>query len=265
MLTLGLLNNYTNVRHAFFTRIGGVSTGLYATLNTSFGSRDDPENVARNRAIALEMMNLPPGALVTGYQEHGTRVATADAPWAHDEAPRADGLVTRTRRIALGVLTADCAPVLLADPEAGVVGAAHAGWRGAKAGIVQAVIRRMAELGAEPGRIKAAIGPCIAHRSYEVGPEFPERILGRPLGPEPGADEAPGDHDLFAPARRRGHYLFDLPGYVQRQCGAAGVTDVAATPCDTFQEEDRFYSYRRATLRGEPDYGRCLSAIVLES
>ena len=261
VITLGILDDLGTLRHAFFTRQGGVSEGVFATLNAGYGSGDDPGRVAENRALAMAELGLAPEALVTAYQVHGTEVAVVDAPWAPGEGPEADGMVTRTPGIALGVLTADCAPVLLADDEAGVMGVAHAGWRGAAAGIVEAVVARMCGLGAEAGRITAAVGPCIGQRSYEVGPEFPALLRGQ--DPAPGPAQGGGAGDLLAPAPRRGHYLFDLAGYVVGRCRAAGIARTAGVPCDTYREEDRFFSYRRAFLRGEAQYGRCLSAIAL--
>jgi YfiH family protein len=267
VLTLGPFDELPGVRHAFFTRRGGVSSGLYASLNAGYGTDDDPAKVARNRALAMESLGLGPDALVTAYQVHGTAVAVVDAPLKRGRAPRADGLVTQRPGLALGMLTADCAAVLFADSEAGVVGAAHAGWRGAKDGVIEAVIGKMCELGAKRGNIAAAIGPCIAKESYEVGPEFPKAVLGRPLAAGDqmgGAVAAESGRDLFAPAPRARHYLFDLAGYVVGRCRAAGVTKTALLPADTFREEERFFSYRRALVRGEPDYGRCLSVILLE-
>ncbi len=263
MITVGLLDELSNVRHGFFTRRGGVSTGVYATLNASFGSGDDPRQVARNRALAMEMLGLPPEALATAYQVHGTTVAVVDAPWPRATAPEADGLVTRRPGVALGVLTADCVPLLLADGRAGVVAAAHAGWRGAAAGIVEEVIEAMCALGAKRGNIAATVGPCIAKESYEVGPEFPALVLGEPSSPERAESQQAGDHDLFRPSPRDGHYQFDLETYVLRRAEAAGLARIAKCRADTLRDEDRFFSYRRAYLRGERDYGRCLSAIAL--
>jgi YfiH family protein len=162
--------------------------------------------------------------------------------------------VTRSRGVALGILTADCVPILLADPEAAVIGAAHAGWRGALTGVIDATVQAMVRLGAVPQRIRAAVGPCIAQRSYEVGPEFPAPFLAA----------QPGNDDFFAPARREGHFLFDLSGYVERRLGETGIAGIQRAPCDTVAEASRFFSYRRACLDGEREYGRGLSAIVLE-
>jgi YfiH family protein len=263
VITLGLFDALPDVRHGFFTRQGGVSTGAYATLNASFGSGDDPGHVARNRALAMEMLGLAPGALATAFQVHGTNVAVVEEPWPQPAAPEADGLVTTSPGVALGVLTADCVPLLLADAGARVVAAAHAGWRGAAAGVVEAVIEAMCALGAKRGDIAATLGPCIAAASYEVGPEFPELVLGEPFSPERAESEEPRDHDLFRPSPREGHYLFDLGSYVARRAEAAGVARIAIRSADTYRDEDRFFSYRRATLRGERSYGRLLSAIAL--
>lgn len=254
MITVSALNGISGVRHAFFTRDGGVSEGIYASLNCGPGSRDEPRRVAENRSRALSQVGLKPDRLVTLYQEHGTRVITVEAPWAFDERPHADAMVTGQPGLALGILTADCAPVLLADGEAQVVAAAHAGWKGALAGVLEATVEAMLAQGARKERIIAGIGPCIAQRSYEVGPEVIERFKA-----EDGAAD-----DYFAPGRRDGHALFDLPGYVARRLSRHGVTEVMPTPCDTYREANRFFSYRRATHHNETDYGRMLSLIFLE-
>jgi polyphenol oxidase len=254
MITLSALNDAAGIRHGFFTREGGVSEGLFSSLNVGFGSGDAPELVAENRARAMAALDLPADRLVTCFQVHSPEVVVVDRRWRREDAPRADALVTRRRGLALGILTADCLPVLLADPEAAVVGAAHAGWRGALTGVVDATVRAMVGLGAAPSRIRAALGPCIAQRSYEVGPEFPAPFLAA----------RPGNGDFFATARREGHFLFDLAGYVERRLGDCGIAGIQRTPCDTVAETTRFFSYRRACLNGESDFGRSLSAIVLE-
>lgn len=254
MITVSALNSLSNVRHAFFTRNGGVSDGIYASLNCGYGSGDEPEKVTANRARAMTLMEMPAEALVTVRQEHTPTVITVTEPFPHSDAPVADALVTDRPRVVVGVLTADCAPVLLADGTAGVVAAAHAGWKGALAGILENTIERMVEMGAKKARIVAGIGPCIAQRSYEVGPEFPAPFLA----------EAPDNERFFAPSPRDGHYMFDLPGYVARKLARAGVAEVMPTPCDTCREDNRFFSYRRALLNGENAYGRMLSAIALE-
>jgi YfiH family protein len=254
MITVSALNALSRVRHAYFTRGRGISEGLYASNNCGFSSQDDPDNVRRNRQRAVERMEMPPEALVTVSQQHTADVVIAESPWPQDKLPVADGIVTDRPRLVLGVLTADCAPVLLADGKAGVVAAIHAGWRGALAGVLANGVAKMTDLGAKPDRIVAGIGPCIGHRSYEVGPEFPAPFL----------EQDPDNEIYFSPARREGHFMFDLPGFVAKQLVRAGVREIMPTPCDTCREEARFFSHRRATLRGEPDYGRQLSAIALE-
>jgi hypothetical protein len=254
VITSDALGVGSGIRHAFFTRRGGVSAGLFSSLNCGFGSGDSPENVARNRQIAVAGLGLAADRLVTVRQAHSTTVVTVERSWRREESPSADGLVTAVRGIALGVLAADCAPILLHDPVAQIIGAAHGGWRGALGGIVEATVARMAALGSERSRIRAAVGPCIGRRSYEVGPEFPQ----------PFAAEDPVSTDYFAPAPRDGHFLFDLAGYIAHRLSRAGIATVEVAPHDTVAEEDWFFSYRRACLRGERTYGRGLSAIVLE-
>jgi YfiH family protein len=254
MITLAPLTDAPGVRHAFFTREGGVSQGIFASLNCGFGSGDAIESVAENRARAAATLDVAPDRLVTCYQIHSPAVVTVETPWRREENPRADAMVTQRRGVALGILTADCVPVLFADPKARVIGAAHAGWRGALGGVVEATVEAMAALGARPQRIRAGVGPCIAKASYEVGPEFPAPFLA----------EDPGNAELFTPARRTGHFMFDLPAYVERRLRRAGVAAVERADVDTVTAEDRFFSYRRTCLRGEKDYGRGLSAIVLE-
>ena len=253
MITLDLLDRDLGIRHAFFTRQGGVSGGFFASLNCGFGSGDVAETVARNRAIAMERLGFSPDRLVTCHQVHSSTVVTVEKPWPRDAAPRADGLVTRGSGIALGILAADCAPILFADAVANVIGAAHGGWRGALGGIIEATLDRMQASGATRARIRAGIGPCIAQTSYEVGPEFPQQFLAQ--------DEASAAY--FAPAARTGHFLFDLPGYIESRLARAGVMTIERAPRDTVAEDGHFFSYRRACLRGEPVYGRALSAIAL--
>jgi YfiH family protein len=254
MITLGLLDDDTSIRHAFFTRRGGVSGGLYESLNCGFGSGDAADSVARNRGIAMGQLDLAADRLVTCRQIHSTTVVIIERTWPREAAPQADGMVTRVSDIALGVLTADCAPILFQDPVANVIGAAHGGWRGALGGVVEATIEQMEAIGAERGRIRAAIGPCIARNSYEVGPEFSQRFLAQ--------DTASASY--FAPALRTGHFMFDLPGYIEHRLARAGIGAVQHAYYDTVAEEERFFSYRRSCLRGEPAYGRGLSAIVLK-
>jgi polyphenol oxidase len=254
VITSGVLEADSNIRHAFFGRRGGVSEGPFASLNCGFGSGDSTARVARNREIAMRRLGLPVERLVTVRQVHSAMVVTVERPWRREDAPHADGLVTAVPGIALGVLAADCAPILFHDPVANIIGAAHGGWRGALGGIVEATLVRMAALGAECCRMRAAIGPCIAQCSYEVGPEFPQPFL---------ADD-PGTTCHFIPATREGHFLFDLRGYIAHRLARAGVATVEVVAHDTVAEDEQFFSYRRACLRGERVYGRGLSAAALE-
>ncbi len=241
------------VSHAFFTRQGGVSAGLYGSLNCGPGSRDVPENVIENRARAARKFGMPAHALLTLRQEHTADVVTVTKGWSHEEMPVADGMVTCVPGLMLGILTADCAPVLFAAPAAGVIGAAHAGWKGAIGGVLEATLEAMEALGAARSDIRAAIGPCIAQPSYEVGAEFREAFV---------RERAEND-EFFLPSDRADHFLFDLAGYVSFRLASAGVKNVLAAGVDTFQDNERFFSYRRTTKRGEADYGRHLSALAL--
>jgi YfiH family protein len=234
------------VAHGFFGRRGGVSRGDVAGLNCGLGSGDERALVIENRRLAAEAV-LPGAALVGVHQVHGTTCITVSEPWGHDSRPEADALVTNRPGILLSVVTADCAPVLLADREAGVVGAAHAGWRGAAAGVCEAAVAAMVRLGADAGRIAAAVGPCIAQRNYEVDHGFAER-LGE--GGEGFLGEGPS-----------GKPHFDLEGYVAARLAAAGVRQVETLGLDTYADDARFYSYRRASHRGEAGYGRQISMI----
>ena len=241
------------VRHGFFGRAGGVSDGLYRSLNCGYGSGDDPEAVRENRARAAAACELAQATLCSTYQVHSADAIVVTAPWSRGEAPRADAMATSTPGLALAILTADCVPVLLADHEAGVIGAAHAGWRGALNGILEAAVSAMLSLGAQAKDIRAAIGPAIGPASYEVGPEFPAPFLAR----------NPRDEDLFTPAEREGHVLFDITGYVARRLSGLGLAALGATGGDTCAEAGRFFSYRRSLHRGEPDYGRNISIVAL--
>ncbi len=239
------------VAHGFLGRRGGVSSGAVAGLNAGLGSGDEPSLVMENRRLAAEAI-MPRAALVGVYQVHGNICVNVTEPWGHDARPKADALVTDRRGILLSVVTADCAPVLLADREAGVVGAAHAGWRGAAAGITEATIAAMLKLGAKIERIAAAVGPCIALRNYEVDRAFAEALLREDAGNERFFAQGPA-----------GKPHFDLEAYVVARLAAAGVREIEALGLDTYGDEDRFYSFRRATHRGEPDYGRQISLIGL--
>ena len=240
------------VRHGFFTRRGGVSQGLYASLNTGRGSSDDPAAVEENRRRVAADLDVDPGALLACYQIHSRVVHTATEPWG-DQRPEGDAVVTRTPGLACAALAADCAPVLLADPEAGVVGAAHAGWKGAIGGVVEAAVEAMQALGARSDRMVAAVGPCIGPQSYEVGLEFLARFSA----------EAPGSERFFRPGASEDRRLFDLPGFVLSRIAAVGVARAEWIGRDTLVEEDLFFSNRRAYLRGEGDYGRLISAVRL--
>jgi YfiH family protein len=252
MISDAALSGIAHVRHGFFTREGGVSDGAYASLNCGFGSGDAPEAVAENRRRALSRLGPGAAAIVTAYQVHGFEVAVVERPWAHGAAPRADALVTRTPGVALGILTADCAPVLLADAEARVAGAAHAGWRGALGGVVEAAVDAMERLGARRTSIVAAIGPTIGRASYEVGPEFRQAFLHQSAG-----------NDVFFDATSNGKFRFDLGSYVERRLAATGIGTVGRIAADTCAEGDRFFSWRRTSLEGGRDYGRALSVIAL--
>jgi polyphenol oxidase len=247
------LSSHATVRHAFFTREGGVSEGLYASLNGGLGSGDDPARVVENRRRMMAQFAFPEEALVSLYQVHSPDVVVVERPWPRLKRPRADAMVTRAPGIALGIATADCGPLLLADPFGGIVGAAHAGWRGALAGVVEATVAAMERLGAERSRIVAVLGPTISQAAYEVGPELVERFR----------DDDPANARFFRPAERGGHALFDLPGYIGATLEAAGVGEHEILGHCTYTEEHRFFSYRRATHRGEPDYGRLISAIAV--
>jgi YfiH family protein len=246
-----LLSQVAGVRHAFFTRQGGVSQGVYDSLNVGVGSRDDPEAVQENRARAAMAMGVEAQRLLTCYQIHSSIAVAASAPWA--QRPEADAVVAAAPNLACAALSADCAPILLADGEARVVGAAHAGWKGALGGVLAAAVEAMVGQGARRERIVAAVGPCIAQASYEVGAEFRDRF----------AAEAAGSVRFFAAGRSPGKYQFDLPGFVLARLAESGVQTAEWIGRDTCAEEALFFSNRRGFLRGEADYGRLLSAIVL--
>lgn len=237
------------VPHGFLGRRGGVSTGLVAGLNAGLGAGDDAAAVQANRALAVQAV-LPGAALATVYQVHSADCAVAIGPWPDAERPHADALVTDRPGLLLGIVTADCAPVLLADPAAGVIGAAHAGWKGALGGVTDAVIAAMERLGAKRGQIAAAIGPCIAQASYEVDAAFRDRFCA----------EHPSNAAFFATGRS-GHFQFDLEGYVAQRLETAQIGTVERLRRDTYADPAEFYSYRRATHANAPNYGRQLSLI----
>ena len=253
VLASPLLAALPGVQHAFFTRQGGVSQGLYASLNVGPGSGDDAALVAENRRRAAARFGLDAKALVTGYQVHSANVAVVSGPWPGGVARQVDGLVTGKAGVVCGVLTADCAPVLIADAEAKRVATVHAGWRGALAGIVAEAVRQLERQGAEPSRMTAAIGPCIGPKSYEVGLEFEAAFVA--------AD--PVNRRFFVPGAQPEKRLFDLPAFVLDQLARAGVARAEWVGRDTYAEPDLFFSNRRAVHQAEPDYGRLLSAIAL--
>src|SRR3984885_887043 len=241
------------IRHGFFTRQGGVSGGLYASLNGGVGSKDNIEHVAENRARMATAVGVTPDRFVTAYQIHSPHVVVAETPWTAETRPRADAIVTRMRALAIGISTADCGPVLLADPKARVIGAAHAGWRGALTGVVEATIEVMERLGARRNEIRAALGPMIRQQNYEVGSDLIERF----------GTEDPASSRFFAPAAREGHAMFDLPGYIDSRLTRAGIRYVEDLGHCTYADPERFFSFRRTTHRGEADYGRHVNAIAL--
>jgi len=247
-----LLAAIPGLRHAFFTREGGVSDGVYSHLNGGLGSRDDPTHIAENRRRMAEQMGLAPTHLINVHQVHSPDAVVVAGPW-DGQRPKADALVTRTDGLAIAVTTADCGPVLLVEPNARVIGAAHAGWKGALTGVLEATVAAMEKLGAERGGIVAAIGPMIRQPSYEVGGEFVTRFL------DADADNAV----FFLPSSREGHAMFDLAGFIRDRLKAAGVLMIDDLGLDTYSDE-RFFSYRRSVHRGEPDYGRHVHAIALE-
>lgn len=248
-------NGKDPVFHGFFTRAGGASTELYAGLNCGPGSQDDPAAIAENRKRAAEVLGVSADRLLTLYQIHSAACQSVSGPWPGGKAPEADALVTATPGLAIGVLTADCAPVLFAGEGAGgpVIGAAHAGWKGAVSGILESTVAAMKDLGARADSIRACIGPCIRRESYEVSQDFLAPFLEQ---------DAENDR-FFAPGKALGLFQFDLAAYVAHRLTLAGVEPVYDTGGDTCAEESRFFSFRRATLRGEGDYGRELSAVVI--
>jgi polyphenol oxidase len=253
MIQAGLLNEIAGVAHGFFTRRGGTSAGLFSSLNCGFGSGDDLDTVARNRALVADAIGVEPDRLLTLYQEHSPRVITVSKSWRRESAPRADAMVTKEPAIALGALTADCAPVIFADGRARIIGIAHAGWKGALNGVTDATIGAMEELGADRASIVAAIGPAISAAVYEVGPEFHGRFVG--------AD--PANEAFFRPAPKPQHWLFDLPGYVLARLRRSGIGRAVDLALCTYDDEQRFFSYRRATHRNESHYGRLISAVAI--
>jgi YfiH family protein len=246
------------VRHGFFGRGGGVSRGIYSSLNCGIGSGDDPAAVRENRRRVAAAMGAAPENFVTLHQVHSALCVTVTKPWGMEQRPQADALVTDVPGLAIGVLTADCAPVLFRGRAADgrtVIGAAHAGWGGAVKGVLEATVAAMGAQGVAPGDLRAAIGPCIGPDSYEVGEAFRAPFIAQ--------DAA--NAEFFSPATRPGHEMFDLPAYAARRLRAAGVTHVACRGIDTFFNEEDYFSYRRSTHRTEPDYGRQVAVIAIKA
>ncbi|MDB5649691.1 MAG: polyphenol oxidase [Hyphomicrobiales bacterium] len=244
---------FPGVRHAFFTRQGGVSDGVYASLNGGAGSRDEPRAVAENRARMAAGLGVEPSRFLVPYLVHSPDCAIVDAPFADDARPPCDALVTRTRGLALGVTGADCGILLFSEAQAGVIGAAHAGWKGAFTGVLESTLQAMEELGASRPAIHVVLGPTIGRESYEVGPEFRTRFV----------DEDRKNARFFTPSSREDHAMFDLPGYIGARVRDAGAGHFESLDLDTYADETRFYSYRRSVHRGEADYGRLVAAIAL--
>ena len=252
-ITADALSALPGIRHGFFTRQGGVSNGIYASLNCGVGSNDERAHVQENRARVAAELGVAADRLATPYQIHSPDVVVVDEVWATGEGPKADAVVTNCPGIAIGVGTADCGPVLFADSEAGVVGAAHAGWKGAFTGVLEATIAAMEGLGARRERIVAVLGPTISKSAYEVGPEFRARFL----------EAAEANAAFFTPSARADHHQFDLPAFIGSRLRAAGLGTVDDLALCTYADPARFFSYRRTTHAGEPDYGRLLHAITL--
>lgn len=249
------LKHLAGIRHGFFTRLGGISEGPFASLNCGFSSGDAPERVEQNRVRALEALGLDPASLTTGRQVHGRNVITATAPAPGRSSTPADALVTRRGGITLGVLSADCAPVLLADPEARVIGAAHAGWRGALGGVLEATVAAMMAQGARPERTSACVGPCIDRTSYEVGPEVRSQFVAK--------DAGSAAH--FEPVAGSDRLRFDLKGYALRRLRRAGIRTAEGLAEDTLADQRRFFSSRRSRKAGEERFGLLLSVIALDA
>jgi YfiH family protein len=252
-LTSPLLASTPGLRHIFFSRDGGISEGIYAGLNGGLGSSDDPAHVLENRRRMAAQMGVESQHFLTAHQIHSATVAVARAPWDNEARPRADAIVTAVAGLAIGATTADCGPVLFADPKARVIGAAHAGWRGALNGVLESTIQAMEDLGAARANMVAAIGPLIRQPSYEVGAEFVDGFVA--------ADA--GYAAFFVPSPQENHAMFDLAGFIKMRLQRAGVSQIDDIGIDTYADE-RFYSYRRSVHRGESDYGRQIHAIVLE-
>jgi polyphenol oxidase len=243
---------HPRIAHGFFGRQGGFSTGIFASLNCGLGSGDDRAVVVQNREVVARALGGEEKQIVTTHQVHSAEAIVVTEAWGHDDRPKVDGMASSTPGVILGVLTADCAPVLFADAEAGVIGAAHAGWKGALNGVIDATVVKMETLGAMRSRIVAVLGPTISKAAYEVGPEFRERFA------------AASDSQFFTDSTKESHYMFDLPGYLVARMQSFGVGQVIDSGLCTYRSEDEYFSYRRATHRGEKDYGRQIAVIGLK-
>ena len=241
------------IRHAFFTRQGGVSSGIYQSLNCGTGSNDNKEIVLNNRAKAMTALSLPSDALITCHQTHSSEAITITNSNRNQSVYVGDGLITNIPKVALGILTADCSPVLFSDAKNGIIGAAHAGWKGAISGILETTISGMRQQGAQVDEISCAIGPTIGPLSYEVGPEFPKTFI----------ESDSSNVKYFRPSKQKNHFMFDLPSFIESRLSKIGVEKIFQLGCDTYQDSKNFYSYRRSCHKDEEDYGRLLSTIVI--
>jgi YfiH family protein len=255
MIIASELGLHAKLKHGFFSRQGGVSSGVYEGLNCGYGSGDDNANIDQNRSIAMAKLGASRENLNTVHQIHSANVVVAQCSWSLDDRPKADAIVTNNPGLAIGIMTADCTPVLFADPKVGVIGAAHAGWKGALGGVLLRTVEQMEQLGANRAHIVAAVGPCIHQGSYEVGPEFVDLFF----------NSNPQNSEFFIPSTQVNHYFFDLLGFVIHKLSALSLSVVQSVSENTYIDETKFYSYRRATHAKEADYGRCLSAIVLKN
>ncbi|GHB30475.1 laccase domain protein [Pseudovibrio japonicus] len=253
MIKVPELEAMQHIAHGFFTREGGVSSGIYKGLNVGIGSNDTREDVLENRRRVASSMGTTPEQLVTLYQIHSAKVLSVSRPFTQEDDKRADAVVTNTPGLAIGILTADCGPILFADPDNGVIGAAHSGWKGAMDGILPNTVEAMQKLGADPANITAVMGPMISQNAYEVGPEFTHRFLER----------SQDNQRFFVPSPKPEHSMFDLPAFIKAQLDKLGLKNIIDLELCTYADEDRFFSYRRTTHNNEPDYGRQISTIML--
>ena len=253
MLQAQALKKLPGISHGFFTRDGGVSDGVYASLNGGTGSNDQPAHIVENRARMAAGIGVAADRFLTCYQIHSPEVVVAETPWTQEQRPRADAIVTKIPKLAIGISTADCGPVLIADPDARVIGAAHAGWRGALTGVIEATLAAMEKLGGRRSRMVAATGPMIRQPNYEIGQDLMDRFVA----------VQPNNVRFFKPAQRPGHAMFDLAGFVLSRLRRAEIAEIEDLGHCTYADSKQFYSYRRSVHRAEPDYGRHINAIAL--